>query len=90
MAHDFTVAVRGRVLSRGSLFCDVVERRLFLKEAVEKNFSVIIDLCGRQKIRWSDCLSKDLKERKLKEEDAIDRERWRKKIKMPDPQISFS
>ena len=30
---------------------------------------------GRQKIRWSDCLSKDLTERKLKEEDAMDRER---------------
>ena len=29
---------------------------------------------GRQKIRWSDCLSKDLKERELKEEDAMDRE----------------
>ena len=45
---------------------------------------------GRQKLRWSDCLSKDLKERKLKEEDVIDRERWRKKIKMPDPPISRS
>ena len=45
---------------------------------------------GRQKIRWSDCLSKDVKERKLKEEDAIDRERWRKKIKMPEPPISCS
>ena len=28
---------------------------------------------GRQKRRWSDCLSRDLKERKLKEEDAVDR-----------------
>ena len=45
---------------------------------------------GRQKIRCSDCLSKDLKGRKLKEEDAMDRERWRKKIKMPDPPISCS
>ena len=35
-------------------------------------------------------MSKDLKERKLKEEDAIDHERGRRKIKMPDPQISFS
>ena len=32
-----------------------------------------------KKTRWSDCLSKDLKERKLKEEDAIDRERWTKR-----------
>ena len=45
---------------------------------------------GRQKIRWSDCLSKDLKERKLKEEDAIDHEKWSEKIKMPDSQISCS
>ena len=44
---------------------------------------------GRQKIGWSDCLSKALKERKLKE-DARDRGRWRKKIKMPDQQISCS
>ena len=29
-------------------------------------------------------------ERKLKEEDAMDPERWRKKIKMPDPSISCS
>ena len=45
---------------------------------------------GRQKIRWSGCFSKDLKERKMKEEDTIDRDRWRKKVKMPDPQISCS
>ena len=45
---------------------------------------------GRQKIRLSDCLSKDLKERKMKEEDTIDHTRWRRKIKMPDPQISCS
>ena len=45
---------------------------------------------GRQKIRWSDCLSKDLKERKLQEEDAIDSERWREKVKIPDPKISCS
>ena len=43
-----------------------------------------------KKARWSDCLSKDLKERKLKEEDAIDRERWGEKIKMLDPQVSCS
>ena len=30
---------------------------------------------GGQKIRWGDSLSKDLTERKLKEEDAMDRER---------------
>ena len=35
-----------------------------------------------EKIGWSDCLLKDLKERKLKEEDAIDGERWREKIKV--------
>ena len=45
---------------------------------------------GRQKVRWSDCLSKDLKERKLKEEDAIDCERCGKKIMIPDRQISCS
>ena len=45
---------------------------------------------GQQEIRWSDCLSKDLKERKLKEEDAIYSERWRKKTNMPDPPISCS
>ena len=42
-------------------------------------------ICGRLKTKWSDCFSKDLKERKLKKEDALDRERWRKEL--PDPQI---
>ena len=45
---------------------------------------------GRQKVRWSDCWSKDLKERKLKEEDAIDGERFWKEVKMPEPQVSCS
>ena len=45
---------------------------------------------GRQKVRWSDCLTKDMQEKKLKKEDAMDRERWRNKIKVPDPQISCS
>ena len=45
---------------------------------------------GRQKIRWSDCLTKDMQEKKLKKEDAMDRQRWRNKIKVPDPQISCS
>ena len=45
---------------------------------------------GRQKIRWGDCLTKDMQEKKLKKEDAMDRERWRNKIKVPDPQISCS
>ena len=35
----------------------------------------------RQKIRSSNCLIKDLKERKLKEEDAIDHKRWRKRLR---------
>ena len=36
---------------------------------------------GRQEFRWGDCLKKDLKERKLKEEDAMDRDRQRNTIK---------
>ena len=44
----------------------------------------------RHQIRWSDWLPKDLHERKLQEEDAMDRERQRNKIKIPDPQISCS
>ena len=28
---------------------------------------------GRQKMRWSDCLTKDVQENKLKKEDAMDR-----------------
>ena len=34
-----------------------------------------------KKIRWSDCLTKDLRERKLKEEDTVGRERQRNTIK---------
>ena len=41
-------------------------------------------------IRRSECLTQDLKESQLKEEDGMDRERWRNANKMPDPQISCS
>jgi len=35
---------------------------------------------GRPKLRWMDCVKKDLEELKAKEEDALDREIWRKMI----------
>ncbi|XP_070000722.1 uncharacterized protein [Penaeus vannamei] len=35
---------------------------------------------GRPKLRWMDCLRKDLEEMEATEEDALDRETWRKRI----------
>ena len=40
---------------------------------------------GRQKMRWRDCVKKDLQEKGLKESDALDRKMWRRKINVADP-----
>ena len=43
---------------------------------------------GRQKIRLGNYLTKDMQVKKRKKKDALDRERYKNKIKVPDPQIS--
>ena len=40
---------------------------------------------GRQKKRWRDAVSQDLKTLRLKEEDAMDRDYWRRMIRVADP-----
>ena len=40
---------------------------------------------GRPKRRWKDCIKEDLELAGLKEEDALDRAKWRKAIRTGDP-----
>src|SRR6218665_892594 len=40
---------------------------------------------GRQKKRWRDKIQEDLKTLKLKKEDADDRNKWRRRIRVADP-----
>ena len=40
---------------------------------------------GRPKLRWKDCIKKDLSEAKADATAAIDREKWRKLIHYADP-----
>ena len=40
---------------------------------------------GRPKRRWMDVVNEDLREKRLTEEDALDRSRWRKAVRNVDP-----
>ena len=44
---------------------------------------------GRQRVRWMDVVKRDMSELELREEDAWDRNRWRKLTRAADPTIQW-
>ena len=40
---------------------------------------------GRPKRRWEDCIREDMEAARVTEEEALDRAKWRKRIRTGDP-----